>query len=156
VIWPRQRRNGLSAAKPINSNVATHGAETSPEGLRHFELYDNTFLFDNLGEDTLNLNRWIWIRGGTGVITDNTMPDMKSRMWGDCTEIVMIVMSLRRNCLYAGHPYPVPKNEEQEFVLYLRLLHFSMFQWYILALDIWKIYTRQAFLLKTHGKEGHL
>ena len=43
-----------------NSNVASHGAETSPEGLRHFELYDNTFLFDDLGEDTLNLCRWIW------------------------------------------------------------------------------------------------
>jgi hypothetical protein len=91
-----------------NSNVATHGAETSPEGLRHFELYDNIFLFDNLGEDTLNLNRWIWIRGGTGIIAGNTMPDMRSRMWGDCTEIVMIVMSLRRNCRHAGHPYPVP------------------------------------------------
>jgi hypothetical protein len=40
-----------------NSNLATHGAETGPEGLRHFELYDNTFLFDDLGEDTVNLCR---------------------------------------------------------------------------------------------------
>jgi len=91
-----------------NSNVASHGAETSPEGLRHFELYDNTFLFDDLGEDTLNLCRWIWIRGGSGIITDNAMPDMKSRMWGDGDEIQMIVMSLRRKCLCAGWPYPVP------------------------------------------------
>jgi hypothetical protein len=36
------------------------------------------------------------------------MPDLKSRMWGDGDEIQMIVMSLRRNCLYAGQPYPVP------------------------------------------------
>ena len=91
-----------------NSNVATHGAETSPKGLRHFELYDNTFLFDDLGDDTLNLCRWIWIRGGTGIITDNVMPDLKSRMWGDGDEIQMIVMSVRRKCLYAGWPYPVP------------------------------------------------
>jgi len=61
----------------------------------------------------VNLNRWIWIRGGTGIIADNAMPDMKSRMWGDCTEIVMIVMSLRRNCLHAGHPYPVPRQVGQ-------------------------------------------
>jgi hypothetical protein len=91
-----------------NSNLATHGAETSPKGLRHFELYENTFLFDDLGEDTLNLCRWFWIRGGTGIITDNTMPDLKSRMWGDGDEIQMIVISLRRKCLYAGSPYPVP------------------------------------------------
>lgn len=96
-----------------NSNVATHGAETSQHGLRHFELYDNEFLFDDLGEETLNLGRWIWIRGGTGVIADNAMPDIKSRMWGDCTEIVMIVMSLRRKCLHAGHPYPVPRQVGQ-------------------------------------------
>ena len=91
-----------------NSNLATHGAETSPKGLRHFELHDNAFLFDDLGEDTLNLCRWIWIRGGTGIITDNSMPDLKSQMWGDGDEIQMIVMSLRRKCLYAGWPYPVP------------------------------------------------
>lgn len=59
-----------------NSNLATHGAETSPMGLRHFELYDNAFLFDDLGDDTLNLCRWIWIRGGSGIIADNAMPDM--------------------------------------------------------------------------------
>jgi len=96
-----------------NSNVATHGAETSQQGLRHFELYDNTFLFDDLGEDTLNLCRWIWIRGGTGIIADNAMPDIKSGMWGDSTEIVMIAISLRRKCLYAGHPYPVPRQVGQ-------------------------------------------
>jgi len=36
------------------------------------------------------------------------MPDLKSRMWGDGDEIQMIVMSLRRKCLCAGWPYPVP------------------------------------------------
>jgi hypothetical protein len=96
-----------------NSNLGSHGAETSPEGLRHFELYDNTFLFDNLGNDTLNLCRWFWLRGGTGVITDNVMPDMKSQIWGDPDEFQMIVMSLRRNCLYAGHSYPVPRQVGQ-------------------------------------------
>jgi hypothetical protein len=74
----------------------------------YFEFHDNTFFFDDLGDDTLNLCRWIWIRGGTGIITDNAMPDMKSQMWGDGDKIQMIVMSLRRNCLYAGWPYPVP------------------------------------------------
>jgi len=96
-----------------NSNLGSHGAETSPEGLRHFELYDNTFLFDNLGDDTLNLCRWFWLRGGTGIITDNVMPDMKSQIWGDCDEIQMIVMSLRRDCRYAGHAYPVPRQVGQ-------------------------------------------
>ena len=48
----------------------------------------NTFVFDDPGENIVNLNRWIWIRGGTGIITDDTMLDMKTRMWADCTEIV--------------------------------------------------------------------
>jgi hypothetical protein len=96
-----------------NSNLASHGAETSPDGLRHFELYDNIFLFDNLGDETLNLCRWLWVRGGTGVVTDNLMPDIKSRMWGDCDEIQMIVMSLRRKCRFAGHAYPVPRQVGQ-------------------------------------------
>jgi hypothetical protein len=98
-----------------NSNLGSHGAETSPDGLRHFGLYGNAFLFDNLGDDTLNLCRWFWLRGGTGIITDNVMPDLKSQIWGDGDEIQIIVMSLRRKCRYAGHAYPVPHQVGQIF-----------------------------------------
>ncbi len=58
--WSRSSANALAsgslariirfiATMFVNSNLATHGAETTPKGLRHFELYDdNTFLFDDL------------------------------------------------------------------------------------------------------------
>ena len=105
---------GLQAGQTVRALCIANGArfvEGTVTSYRGIELYDNTFLFDDLGDDTLNPCRWIWIRGGTGIITDNAMPDLKSQMWGDGDEIQIIVMSLRRECLYAGWPYPVPAPE---------------------------------------------
>lgn len=100
-----------------NSALGSHGADTSYTGVRHYEIYDNTFIFSDMGNSTYNLNWWFFDRGGTGVITDNVMPDIKSQAYGDKTEITMIVMNLQRNsgsnpCWgfgVSGNQYPAPR-----------------------------------------------
>lgn len=88
-----------------NSGFVYHGADTSTHGVRHVEVYNNTFIFTASGSGynfPLNLNWWSYMRGGTGVWTDNVMPNISSQAWGNKPEITMIVQNLRRN---AG-PYP--------------------------------------------------
>jgi hypothetical protein len=98
-----------------NSGMASHGMDTSPLGTRHFEVYENTFIFTPFGDcdgsQTVNLPYLFFIRGGSGVITDNLIPDMQSCAWGNKPEIVMTVMNLRRNagpnpCWNQGWPAP--------------------------------------------------
>ncbi len=50
----------------------THGADTSPYGVRHFEIYNNTFV----RAGNILVNQWVLIRGGAGVIADNVFPDI--------------------------------------------------------------------------------
>jgi hypothetical protein len=88
-----------------NSGFVYHGADTSPSGARHVEVYNNKFIFTLTGSDynyPLNINWWTFVRGGTGVFTDNEMPDIKSQMWGTKSKIHMTVQNLQRR---AG-PYP--------------------------------------------------
>jgi hypothetical protein len=105
-----------------NSAVVAHGADTSPLGARHYEIYDNTFKFTNFGEcttggSTLNLNWWVYLRGGTGIIADNLMPDIKSCVWGDKPELELIVQNLRRNAGPAAcwTTYPAPHQVGQGY-----------------------------------------
>jgi hypothetical protein len=77
--------------------AGTHGADTSPSGVRHFEVYNNTFMFAG----NIMLNQWAFVRGGSGIIADNVMPDIPGK-----AEVVMQVQNLRRN---AG-PYPCWKS----------------------------------------------
>ena len=88
------------------SGLASHGADTSEYGTRHWELYDNTFTFTDHGDcdgsQTAPLNWFFYIRGGTGVIADNALPDISSCAWGDKTELYMTVQNIRRN----SGPYP--------------------------------------------------
>ena len=79
-----------------------HGADTSPDGVRHFEIYNNTFTFAG----HVMLNQWMFIRGGSGVVLDNVMPDIPGK-----AEIMMQVQNLRRNvgahaCWKNGWPAP--------------------------------------------------
>jgi hypothetical protein len=76
-----------------DATAGTHGADTSPYGVRHFEIYNNTFTF--AGNSLLN--QWVFIRGGSGIIADNVMPDIPTK-----SEIKIQIQNLRRN---AG-PYP--------------------------------------------------
>jgi hypothetical protein len=82
----------------IRDGVAgTHGADTSPSGVRHFEFYNNTFMFAG----NIMLNQWVLIRGGSGVVVDNVLPDIVGK-----PEFRLQVQNLRRN---AG-PYPCWRN----------------------------------------------
>jgi hypothetical protein len=105
-----------------NSGTVVHGADTSNHGYRHAEWYNNVFVFNGFPDArTLNVNRWFYIRGATGVITDNVMPDILSGYYGDKPEILLSVMSLRRNegpyaCWGANTPgvqWPVPRQVGQ-------------------------------------------
>ena len=86
----------------VDSAFVCHGADTSTHGARHTEVYNNTFLFHPSGSNgaityPLNLNWWWYVRGGTGIITDNVMPDITSGTWGAKPEVNFIVQQLRRN-----------------------------------------------------------
>jgi hypothetical protein len=88
------------------SVASSHGEETSPFGLRHFELYNNTFVFTDAGMATFNLNWWLFLRGGTGVIFSNTMPNIISGTWGDKIELTFDVMYPYRDGCVTNYPAP--------------------------------------------------
>lgn len=70
----------------------SHGYDTSSWGMRHFEIYDNTYSrgdpddpsgCDQIPQQCLgNVVQVIWIRGGTGVVYGNTFEDIFSSTWG--------------------------------------------------------------------------
>ena len=95
----------------------SHGEDTSPYGMRHMEIYDNQFLFpdhtcNNCGVQCLsNVNQFIWIRGGTGVIANNYFDHLSSQCWGTKTEIRMSIRGAedyRPQGSCANTHYPVP------------------------------------------------
>ncbi|MBV9274338.1 MAG: hypothetical protein JO333_10620, partial [Verrucomicrobia bacterium] len=68
-----------------NAACGSHGQETSAWGTRHWEVYGCNFTRTTNGKAfggtpyPLNLNYWIQIRGGTGVVTNNEMDDIPSK-----------------------------------------------------------------------------
>lgn len=100
-----------------NSGMGTHGADTSTYGVRHYEFYNNEFAFANRGALTFNLSHWLYFRGGTGVITDNVIPDISSMQWGNKPEIRIQVQNLSRSAgphplwgaNITGAQYPAPR-----------------------------------------------
>lgn len=94
------------------SGVASHGQDTSAEGLRHAEFYNNAFYFKDLGTATSNMNYWLFQRGGVYVVTDNAGVDITSGEWGSKPEVVMMLEMVRRvggvNSCYTG-AYPFPR-----------------------------------------------
>lgn len=109
-----------------SSALGWHGADSGPIGARHFEIYDNTFVQSDMdaphaGDGVTgfpyNINQWALIRGGTGVITDNVMPNLLS-WWGDKPELTVAVYILNWNVSRyfacwgagtAGTQYPAPR-----------------------------------------------
>ena len=93
-----------------NAGLGSHGADTSPTGARHWEVYNNTFILEPTTNGVvLNVNYWFFIRGGTGVITDNVMPQIISQDWGHKNAVHMIVENIRRSGTsgrYPMGPYP--------------------------------------------------
>jgi hypothetical protein len=58
----------------VDSSITFHGgapSDSSPNGgVRHFEVYGNTF---KRVSNSVPINKWIWVRGGTGVIANNAI-----------------------------------------------------------------------------------
>jgi hypothetical protein len=88
-----------------HSTFGTHGADTSTYGQRYFEFYNNVGVFYGFSDgSTLNMaNGWVGlVRGGTFVMHHNTLPAIQSTDYGTKTDVLMLVMNLRRN----GGPNP--------------------------------------------------
>jgi len=58
----------------VDSSIVFHGGAPSDSslngGTRHFEVYGNNFVRSS---NAYAMNKWIWVRGGTGVIANNTI-----------------------------------------------------------------------------------
>lgn len=67
-----------------HSSFNSHGLATSPVGVRHYEIYNNSFLYPSA---SVNQNWHIWLRGGTGVIFNNQVQDITGSQWGDKAEL---------------------------------------------------------------------
>lgn len=90
-----------------NSAITSHGQDTSPQGVRQWEVCHNEFLFNvggNCNPDSsgfpLNLNYWFYVRGGTGVIYANVIPAISSCYWGNKASISLTVFNIRRKSSY--------------------------------------------------------
>jgi hypothetical protein len=89
-----------------NSGFSSHGLDTSPYGMRQWEIYNNTFVFSKTGTDPagnaypLNINWWFYVRGGTGVIFNNVMPDISSQQWGNKASVSFTVFNIQRSSAY--------------------------------------------------------
>jgi hypothetical protein len=104
-----------------NSGMTSHGADTGPIGLRHVEIYDNELIFDNFGDCdgsvTIGLTWFFWMRGGTGVITDNILPTISSCAWGSKGNVLFSVLNITRNagCYPCWTSYPAPHQVGQGY-----------------------------------------
>jgi hypothetical protein len=85
-----------------NCNVTDHGQETSPYGVRQQEIYDNIFIYsgsgnlpavDGGGRYPINLQNWIFLRGGAALIYNNVMPPIPYK-----GTVSMAVFSITRSC----------------------------------------------------------
>jgi hypothetical protein len=95
-----------------NCTQGNHGADTSTIGVRHFELYNNELVFDTFGDcnTEVDLQWFFWVRGGTGVITDNILPRITSTCTGTKGNIRLSVLNTRRSsgpyCCWTQYPAP--------------------------------------------------
>jgi hypothetical protein len=107
-----------------NSAITSHGQDTSPAGSRHWEVYNNTFVFTASGGNyPLNLNYFFYVRGGTGVIANNVIPHIASQTWGVKSEISLTVFNIRRSSQFVPcqKNYPAARQIGQSFKNGLRV-----------------------------------
>lgn len=83
-----------------DSSIVFHSGapnDTSTDGTREFEIYNNAFHRVTSSDD---MNKWVWVRGGSGVIANNTFDSINTQDFGGKTDIRLGV----------GCPvgYPVP------------------------------------------------
>lgn len=94
------------------SSFNTHGMDSSPQGVRHFEVYNNVFIHDGGTSQIANQNWAIWIRGGTGVIYNNRIADLAGSYWGNKSELNFSIRGaedtrIQGSC--SNVKYPVPR-----------------------------------------------
>ena len=81
-----------------NAGIGTHGADTGPFGQRYFEYYKNVGNYNGYNDGTtFPMNWWMYVRGGTFLVHDNTLPTLTSTDYGVKADINMTVMNLQRN-----------------------------------------------------------
>ena len=81
-----------------NAGFGTHGADTGPLGQRYFEYYQNIGVFNGYNDGTtFPMNWWIFVRGGTFVVHDNTLPALVSTDYGTKSDVNFIIENLARN-----------------------------------------------------------
>lgn len=102
------RHNIMNDSPGYNS----HGDDTSPVGTRHFEIYNNQFLFPDKtctnGNNSLsNLNWQIWVRGGTGVVYNNQFAKLTSSCWGTKNQVAMNIRGAEDALAYQPPTYTV-------------------------------------------------
>lgn len=89
----------------VHTAITSHGPDTGQSGLRHFEIYRNTFRFQGGAgncANTLVMDYLIFIRGGVGIIANNAIDDVGGSCLGDKPEIKFQLQAPWRN----GGPYP--------------------------------------------------
>jgi hypothetical protein len=98
-----------------NACCASHGQETSIWGTRQWEVYGCTFIYTTSGKAfggtkyPLNLNYWLEIRGGTGVVTNNAIDDIPNK-----SGIQLNVFSInRRDSIPCQTAYPAARQTGQ-------------------------------------------
>jgi hypothetical protein len=95
-----------------NSTIYTHGQDTALFGLRHFEIYNNTWHFDNKVSSYEYLQCWVILRGGTGVIFGNEFPVINLG-YAQKPSILMAVYGITQDPCYTH--YPVPRQVGQSW-----------------------------------------
>jgi hypothetical protein len=106
-----------------NSGISSHGCDTSPFGLRHAELYNDTFLFSTSGSTPdgkaypLDLNWWVFQRGGAMFVHDNVIPAISSQTWGSKSSFNLAVYSIQRasSSIPCQTEYPAYRQIGQDF-----------------------------------------
>jgi hypothetical protein len=97
-----------------NCSGGPHGADTSTVGCRHFESYDNELQFDAFGANCApeqDVQWFLWVRGGSAVITDNVLPNIVSQCGGGPRpNIKFSVLNIQRRsgpyCCWTTYPAP--------------------------------------------------
>ncbi|MGR9108896.1 MAG: hypothetical protein ACU843_18420, partial [Gammaproteobacteria bacterium] len=114
-----------------NSSFNTHERGSLTASMRHFEVYNNTWIYNGpVGQppaNDLSAQGWaIWIRGASGVIFNNTMPDIKSQWWGDAKEYKFTIrtaedaMPAGYNCANTIYPALEQLGQSHDGVSYFR------------------------------------
>ncbi len=81
-----------------NAGFGTHGVDTGLIGQRYFEYYNNVGVFNAYANGTtFNVNWWFFVRGGTFIIHDNTLPALNSTDYPGKLDVNMTEMALQRN-----------------------------------------------------------